>query len=149
MTDAEALYASLPGGPELLAWFGGVPSFHDAEIVRVVLNRRAPSTLSIHTWKSTGRVDQQGYFILGRHAVVTFELIDVLDVQLEHFSSQNVVFGLLLSRAGARQDRMRYYAANASPDDFEIELEPCYGLNGHVRCRDVSISFVPGKPTDG
>jgi hypothetical protein len=81
MTESEALYAGIPGGPELLAWFGRVPSFHDAEIVRVVLNRRAPSTLSIHVWNLTDQVDPQGYFILDRHAVVTFELEDVLDVQ--------------------------------------------------------------------
>lgn len=149
MTDVEALYASIPGGPELLAWFGHVPGFHDAEIVRVVLNRRTLSTLSLHTWSSTGQTDPQGYFILDRHAVVTFELDDVLDVQLEHFSPQNVIFGLQLRRAGARPDRMPYYAADASPDDFEIELQPCYGLSGHVRCRRVSISFAPSKPADG
>ena len=149
MTEAAALYAGIPGGPELLAWFGRVPSFHDAEIVRVVLNRRAPSTLSIHAWNLTDRVDPQGYFILERHAVVTFELEDVLDVQLEHFSSQNVIFGLQLRRAAPRPDRMPYYSRDASPDDFELELDPCYGLSGHVRCRRVSISFVPGKPAAG
>lgn len=148
MTEAETLYAGILGGPELLAWFGRVPSFHDAEVVRVVLNRRAPSTLSVHTWRLTNQVDAQSYFILDRHAVVTFELEDVLDVQLEHFSPQNVIFGLQLRRATTRPDRMPHYFGDASPDDFEIELDPCYGLSGYVRCRRISISFVPGKPAD-
>jgi hypothetical protein len=34
----------------MLAWFGHAPSFHDAEIVNITLNRRRPSHLKIHYW---------------------------------------------------------------------------------------------------
>jgi hypothetical protein len=147
MDDAESAYASIPGGPELLAWFGRVPSFHDAEIVRLDLNRRAASTLSIHAWNTTDRVDERGYFVLDRHAVVTFALEDVLDLQLGGFSHQNVIGYLHLRRAPDRPDR-RPYMWDPAPDDWEVELEPCYGMDGHIRCRRISISFIPGMPSD-
>ena len=72
MNEAETTYASIPGGLDLVAWFGRVPSFHDAEIVSLSLHRRAPSMLSIHAWNMTKEVDDRGYFVLDRHAVVTF-----------------------------------------------------------------------------
>jgi len=99
MTIPDTCYTHIPGGPELLAWFGRPPSFHDAEIVNLQLNRRAPSTVAIHTWTMTDRVDQRGYFILDRHAVVTFTLEDIVDLQLDGFSHQNVIGHLHLRRA--------------------------------------------------
>jgi hypothetical protein len=149
MTGAnESIYASVPGGSELVAWFGHAPSFHDAEIVSLSLNRRSASTLVLHAWNTTKEVDDRGYFVLDRHAVVTFVLLDILDLELDGFSHQNVVSGLILRRAPDRPDRSSFYWRDASPDDFEIELEPCFGLDGRIRCRSVSVSFVPGKPDD-
>jgi hypothetical protein len=44
-----------------------------------------------------------------------------------------------------RLDTMLYFRAPL-PEDIEIELEPCYGLSGLIRARNVSIAFEPGKP---
>jgi hypothetical protein len=148
MNEAETIYADIPGGLDLVAWFGRVPSFHDAEIVSLNLHRRAASTLSLHAWNTTRDVDDRGYFILDRHAVVTFFLEEILDLQLDGFSHQNVIFGLCLRRALERPDRRPFYWLDPSPNDYEIELEPCFGLDGKIRCRKVSVAFVPGKPDD-
>ena len=104
--EAEAIYASIPGGSDLVAWFGHAPSFHDAEIVSFSLNRRSASKLVLHAWNTTREVDERGYFVLDRHAVVTFALEDVLDLELDGFSHQNVVFGLVLRRAPDRTGRL-------------------------------------------
>jgi hypothetical protein len=93
MNEAEAFYTEIPDGSDLVAWFGCVPSFHDAEIVRLDLHRRAPSTLSIHAWNMTKEVDDRDYLVLDNHAVVTFLLEDILDLQLDGFSHQNVIGG--------------------------------------------------------
>jgi len=148
MNEAEALSAEIPGGSDLIAWFGRVPSFHDAEIVSFHLHRRAPSSLSTHSWNMTKQVDDRGYFVLDRHAVVTFTLEDILDLQLDGFSHQNVILGLRLRRAPERPDRRPFYWSDPSPDDYEIELEPCFGLSGKIRCRRAAVSIVPGKPSD-
>jgi hypothetical protein len=104
--------------------------------------------LSIHAWNMTKEVDDRGYFVLDRHAVVTFILEDIMDLQLDGFGHQNVIGGLRLRRAPERPDRRGFYWLDPSPSDYEIELEPCFGLDGLIRCRRVSVAFVPGKPND-
>src|SRR5262245_13434450 len=122
----KAVLARLPGGEDLIRWFGAVPSVHDAEIVELSLRRRAPSILRVHTWITRPEVDRQGYYVQDKHVVVSFELEDIIDLQLEGFSHQNVVFGLTLLSAADRPDRLPYYWLDPSPNDVEIELEPCF-----------------------
>jgi Immunity protein 50 len=144
----ESVYLRLPGGPELLAWFGRVPSFHDAEIVSLTLNRRSPSFLTIHGWTTDGSVTQDGYLVLQKKAVVTFEIQDIVYLNLEGFSGQNVIDGILIAQRPPDHLAKSYYDFASDGDDFEIVLEPCYGMDGVIRCKNISISFVPGDPAD-
>ena len=137
------IYNEVPGGPELLSWFGRVPSFHDAEIISLDLRRSGKSFLRVHGWMGTEQVDENGYIVLDKDAFVTFTLQEIMDLQLDGFSQQNVIFGLKLQRATER-GRSNYYALPQSPEDIEIELEPCFGLDGVIRAKRVSISFEPG-----
>ncbi|MBB2822914.1 hypothetical protein EFD56_14325 [Rhizobium phaseoli] len=41
--------------------------------------------MTIHGWIGTDDVDQEGYRILDKHAVVTFAFEDILDLQLDGF----------------------------------------------------------------
>lgn len=140
------IYSDLPGGAELLAWFGKQPTFHDAEIISLSLNRTGASELKIHGWIMTDDVDPNGYIVLDKHAVVTFRLEGVMDLQLDGFSGQNVIAGLVL-RYAIDRGRSCYYAMPEDPRDVEIELIPCYGLDGFIRAKKVAISFNPGRPT--
>jgi hypothetical protein len=139
------IYHEVPGGPELLRWFGEVPSFHDAEIISLDLRRWGQSALRVHGFVGTKKVDKAGCLLLDRHAIVTFSIEEIMDLQLDGFSHQNVIGGLKLQRATDR-GRANYYALPQSPEDVEIELEPCYGLDGVIRAKRVSISFEPGLP---
>jgi hypothetical protein len=141
-----AIYHAVPGGAELVRWFGQAPSFHDAEILSLDLRRKGQSVLRLYGWINTGEVGQDGYFVLDRHAVVTFALDEVMDLQLDGFSIQNVIGGLVLRRAPDRPERRGHLGLDPLPQDIEIQLEPCYGLSGLIRARAVSISFEPGKP---
>ena len=140
-----AIYDAVPGGADLVRWFGQVPSFHDAEILSLHLRRKGQSVLRLHGW-NTGEVGQDGYFVLDRHVIVTFTLDGVMDVQLDGFNIQNVIGGLILRRAPDRPERRGHLALDPLPQDIEIELEPCYGLSGLIRARAVSVTFEPGKP---
>lgn len=140
-----AIYHEVPGGAELLRWFGGVPNFHDAEILSLDLCRKGQSTLRLHGWIMTNKVGENGFIVLDRHAIVSFALDGIMDLQLDGFSAQNVVAGLILRRAPDRPERRGYLAFAPSPQDVEIELEPCYGLDGLIRARSVTITFQPGR----
>jgi hypothetical protein len=148
-TPSPDVLEFIPGGPELLAWFGYVPSFHDAEIISFHLNRAGPSTLSIHTWEITGTVDPRGFYALKKDVVVTFTLEEIERLELDGFSHQNVIGSLELNRveAGTSSFGMQWVDPSRSqPDLYEIILHPCYGLSGTLRARRVSISLAPGKP---
>ena len=141
-----SIYDAVSGGADLVRWFGQVPSFHDAEILSLDLRRKGQSVLRLHGWINTGKVGQDGYFVLERHAIVTFTISGIMDLQLDGFSIQNVIGGLVLRRAPDRPERRGYLALDPLPQDVEIELEPCYGLDGLIRARAVSITFESGKP---
>jgi hypothetical protein len=146
---AGRILETVPGGPELLAWFGYVPSFHDAEIIGLHLNRTGPSTLSIHTWDVTDKVDSKGFFVHEKDVVVTFTLEEIENLELEGFSHQNVIGGLALNRMQAEAPKFgmqSHRPPRTQPDFYEIVLHPCYGLAGIIRARLVSITLSPGKP---
>lgn len=139
-------YHSVPGGSDLLDWFGQVPRFHDAEILSLYLRRRGHGALRLHCWLTTNKVGQDGYLALDKHAIVTFTLEGVMDLQLDGFSAQNVINGLILRRAPDRVDRRSYLILPPSPED--VEIEPCYGMSDLIRMRSISIALEPGKPED-
>ena len=133
MLDAISIEA-LPGGRALISWFGQILSFHDAEIVNLSLDRSASSILTIYCFRMTDEVDTRGYFIPDKHALVTFQMDDIIDLKLDGFSVQNVIFGLTISK---RPD---------SDPGYDIDLEPCFGLSGRLSCRSLSVLF---RPLDG
>ena len=83
---------------------------------------------------------------LDKHALVTFSFEGIMDLQLDGFSGQNVA-GLILKRATDR-GQSGYYATPEDALDIEIELLPCYGLDGFIRAKKVAISFVTGRPPE-
>lgn len=148
--DQDAtIYQEVSGGAELLRWFGRVPSFHDAEILSLDLRRKGQSTLRLHGWVMRDEASQDGFMVLDRHAIVTFTLDGMMDLQLDGFNIQNVIDGLILRHAPDRPERRGHLVLDPLPHDIEIELEPCYGLNGLIRARSVVITFQPGKPNAG
>ena len=48
---------TIEGAKNLRDWFGYWPSFHDAEVILLHLNRSDASTLAVHTWEMTKEVD--------------------------------------------------------------------------------------------
>ena len=124
---------AIDGAQELYDWFGHWPSFHDAEVVSLHMNRVGPSSLVIHTWERTNQVDDRNYFILTKHVVVEFILIEVSELELGGFSSQNVLFGLDIEKFD---------------EGFRLRLAPCYGLAGTIEAKIICIRLTPGKATD-
>lgn len=122
----------LPGASELVTWFGYFPSFHDAEVVSLHLNRTGESILRVHTWETTRELDEKGFFVQRRHVVVEFALENITALYLNDFSQQNVISGLTL---------------NKTETGFRLEFGPCYGLAGTIEAEKISLRLVQGKPT--
>lgn len=143
MHDHTRVYETIPGGLELLAWFNDDVSFGDAEIVSFELQSRGISTLAIHWWRSdgspSGNID---------HAVVIFEFQGISDLQLSGFSQQNVIGGLKLSKRTKDPERERLYDFCATENDFHLDLLPCYGIDGFIRCNSISVRVAPRSRLD-
>jgi hypothetical protein len=65
---------AIPGAKQLYDFFGYWPTFHDAEIICLHLNRSDASFLFVHTWERTSDVDKKGYYVRTKHVVVEFVL---------------------------------------------------------------------------
>jgi Immunity protein 50 len=131
---SAATVGDIPGGPKLLQWFAGrMPSFHDAEVLSLTLDRgTASAILRVHAFEMTSEVDARGYFNCTRHVVVVFKLTCIGMMELDGFNHQNALDGLKISRT----------------DDGEIrlDLEPAYGLGGFIQARELEIGIEPGIP---
>ena len=127
--------SQIQGASELEEWFGYWPSFHDAEVVRLHLNRKAPapSSLVVHTWEMTKELDARGYYVLAKHVVVEFLMNEVVDLSLRGFSHQNVLFGLTIE---------------TTENGFRLNMDDNYGISGTIDAKQISIRLTPGKPTD-
>jgi len=125
---------AIEGAQQLHDWFGYWPTFHDAEIISLHLNRKNPSVLKIHTWEMTSEVDEAGHYVMAKDVVVDF-MIDISgaddSLELYGFSHQNVIFGLAISKGDSA---------------YKLDIDPCFGLGGEIRADNISIRLVPGKP---
>ncbi|MCP4385536.1 MAG: hypothetical protein GY798_29675 [Hyphomicrobiales bacterium] len=134
-SNTASIYEAIPGGSELLDWFGWDLSFHDAEILDFHLRRNGHSTLTIHFWDTTNKV-RNGYFLREKHAVVKFSIERIIDLKIDGFSHQNVIDGLTL-------ERVKF---DGNTEAYELQIEPCYGLGGSIRAEKISVSYTAGKP---
>jgi len=130
-TMTSSVWDTIPGGQSLIEWFGRVPRFHDAEVLDISIAAKTPSFVRIHTWIMIDKVDDRGYFVTERHAVVTVSLDEVTYIALYDFNLPGIIFDLELSRF---------------EDGFQILWSGSYGVAGTLRAKRIRLDFAPGKP---
>jgi len=118
------VYEEIQGGRELLEWFGFWPSFHDAEILSISLNRSGESRIEIYAFRMTDQIDADGYFVLDKDALVTFYLRDISNLKIENFGSQNVICGLDLVK---------------EENGYRLDIDPCNGVGGWIGAKSLRI----------
>lgn len=127
------LLRNVPGGPELVAWFGYAPSFHDAEVIGLALERDGPRcSLQVHGFEMTDEIDENGYFVCAKHVVVIFHLTDLLAVEVDGFNHQNALMDLTIKRG--------------LDTSYRLELDGAYGVSGVIEGRHMEIELKPGIP---
>lgn len=137
--QTASILKELPGGSELLAWFGGIPNFGDGEVVSLNLDRAGTSTLRV----LATRRDANG---ISDQAIISFRLSDMIDVAIEGFSHQNVIGGLKLRHAQNEDIHPSLLGIGTVAPKLEIELEPCAGAFGTIRASIVNISVEAVSP---
>ena len=116
---------------KLVHWFGQMPRFHDAKLLNIALHSNEPSMLRIHAFQMTDKVDEQGYFVLEKHAVVTLSLEEVTSVSLTDLNLPAIIHDLHIMDVS---------------DGVEITWSSSYGVEGTLTAKRVSIALQPGKP---
>ena len=79
----------LPGAELLTEVFGRWPSFHDAEVVRLSLERREPYgagpdlVADVYAFEMTEKVGPDGAYVLRNQVLVTFRFsgVDCIDIK--------------------------------------------------------------------
>ena len=120
----------VPGAQELFDWFGYWPSFHDAELLSLKVERDGISGLRLHTWEMTRDLDDKGYFKLIKHVVVEFAFEGVTGIGLDEIRHENILMELSLHRKGT---------------EYIVEMNDVYGVSGRIEVKQVSIRLEPGK----
>ncbi len=94
MTDTELV----TNARALTDVFGYWPSFHDAEVLSMYLDREGSDGPSlearVHVFEMTDRVDERGFYVLTKHTLVTLRFSDILLRELRWFNNQNSLSGL-------------------------------------------------------
>ena len=123
----NSLLFELSGGDAVTQWFGGPPSFHDAEVISIFLTRAGRSVLRVYPYYPK------------KPAAVDFILEDVTNVEMTGFSCQNVINGLEVA-AATDQNGERVY---------RLTLAPCHGMAGRIDAKSLRVELCPGKDSDG
>jgi hypothetical protein len=126
----------IPGAELLTRVFGRWPSFHDAEVVRIALERTSDFAagpaceLDIHVFEMTSELDEKNHYVLRYHTLVTLRCEGLRESDLSGFNNQNVLAGLDLLETDRREDdRVRY----------ELTLDPSYGVSARFACESVRV----------
>ena len=122
---------------KLIRIFGRWPSFHDAEVLRLVLDRTGPEgptlDVHVHVFAATSDVDSTGHYVLKDHTLVILRFTEVAVESLQGFNRQNVLFGLSVSEiAPEAHDGRR----------LRVEMSSSYGVEAAFECKRAIVSDV-------
>ncbi|MDR3621416.1 MAG: Imm50 family immunity protein [Paludisphaera borealis] len=132
----------IDGAAKLTRIFGYWPSFHDAEVLWVRLDRGpvheeggcGPALEALfHAFEMTNEVGPDGVYVQRHHVLVRLRFHDISGLNLEGFNHQNVLFEMSIS--DLRELEMEKI-------DFEVTLTTSYGLRGCFQCHRVEVIEV-------
>ena len=123
---------AIPGADAVIAWFGQWPSFHDAEVLSIHINRDGLSLIRIHTWNVSTRLDRAGQFMREREAIVVFEFAGIrsLRLQAEETDRQNLVHGNGIER---------------TEQGYRFGFAPSWGLAGELTVEQIAVHVEAGR----
>jgi hypothetical protein len=126
----------IPGADAVVAWFGHWPTFHDAEVLSIFLDRTGESRIAIQVFEKTPDVASSGRHSLTKPATVTFCLEGFLRDQhgitnnrIEFFNHQNVLSSVTVTKTA---------------EGHELVLDGIYGVDGAFHSERMSVKLESG-----
>lgn len=133
----------IPGAEKVLAVFGYWPSFHDAEVVWLKLDRQShvegvygPTLESlVHVFEMTKEVDSEGHCVLRHHLLVHLRFAEVVEFRADGFNHQNALMGLVLKDiSDAQMERVKW----------SVQFDSAWGVDASFQCYSAEVlSVVP------
>ena len=115
----------------VLQRFGSWPSFHDAEIHSLLLERDGPDgpylEMRVHVHTARGDVGKKGTYLCDKQAMITMRFCNIESLDIIEFNNQNVIFDMDM-RTG--QDRI------------SVTISSSYGCAGSFTCKRVAVQSV-------
>ena len=119
----------VPGAVELSNWFGGFPSFHDAN-ADLQVSGGGTGWLKVFGFRMTDKVDAKGFFVSEKHFAATFFFDEIRSISLADFlPGLSILYGLDIKKAG---------------EDFVMTFDSSYGMAGTIVSRKLRLEFEPG-----
>jgi hypothetical protein len=135
LSGDETVQASA-GGPErfvfgaekLTSIFGRWPTFHDAEVMTLWLDRSGPCLrLRMTVFEALhDQVDDRGFYRKINECVVTLRFEEIRELVLSDFNHQNVLFGISFEVDGA----------------VRVTIEGTFGVFGQFQCSKAIVEDV-------
>ena len=112
-------------------FYGYWPSFHDAKVCsyRPPQSEDQSLAVTLHTWEMTNAVDDQGYFVLRRHALISFVFAGVHDMHIDCFAADNILFEMTCTKTG-------------DGSAFQVKLDSIMDMSGSFVAQAGSVVAV-------
>ncbi len=131
------MFEKIKNAEKIIQTFNEWPSFHDAEVHRVVLDRSGSEgpTLEaqIHVFKTTNEVNASGHYVHNHDSIVTFRFTGVDLLQLDDFNRQNVLSSLDITSIDPGQHEGRL---------LSVRMPSIYGLDIEFECMQCEVTDV-------
>ena len=132
---------NIDGADLVVDRFGYWPSFHDAEVISLTLDRQGPKLVFlIHAWEMTDEVDDNGYFRKKKHSRVRFICDQIDEMSLDGFNHQNVLFEIAIKKLREEEK---------DQESWGVVLDPSFGLTAEIKCRSMRIESVVACDSEG
>ena len=131
---AQLSICDINGGAALCEWLGEVPGFYDSELLDLEIRQGQPSRLKASAFRLGPGRDGEGFFIVSKHVIVTFEFISLCEVELYEFEERGYLDGVKFEDDGS---------------GITMNFESSAGVHGRIKAKEISIGFEPKLPHGG
>ena len=123
-------WEEIEGAKEFAKWFGGWPSFHDAELQHIHFNSDGPTSLLVYAFAMLNETDEKGYYKCTKHVMVEFSLFGIDKVEIE---GQDCYAGNILMSLGCTKNA----------ESLQLEWSATLGLGALLTAKSIALKFTP------